>query len=529
MFFFTPRFRYDRSRYYILNRKSGIEMYIAGSTNKFVTVTGDAYGNQLPIADCSTTLPLVLEKYMLRGKVSETSGASTELPEAHSLLTDEQVVEKIHKEANPKFATLYDSGNWQGMDYPSQSEADQALCDKLAFYCGRDMEQMDRIFRQSALMRNKWELETHLTYRPETLKKAVCGCPVIYDPASEEYRHKLAVKDFEGIGGTQSDRIINPFTDKQRYLRNDQGNGYLFADLFVDKLRFCPQAKKWYVYAGGQWQPDNGDSTAREFAKKMAAYLYRFMPEVDSGEDISAYEKNAKQLYGLALRERMLKDAQSVNPITLEELDTNPDLFNVQNGTLNLSTGEFKAHSYADMISKKAGASFIPDADCPLWKKMLSEIFVDAPELTLYLQKVLGYALLGDPVEKQFYILYGANTNNGKSTITQTIERLFGGYAANAAPETIAEKRFKDSSRPSGDRARLAGVRFVAINEPERGMKLDEAYVKAITGRDTQTARHLHQSEFEYQVQFIMLVGTNHRPYISDQTLFKSGRVRVIP
>jgi len=99
----------------------------------------------------------------------------------------------------------------------------------------------------------------------------------------------------------------------------------------------------------------------------------------------------------------------------------------------------------------------------------------------------------------------------------------------NSSPETIAQKQFKDSSRPSGDRARLASVRFVSINEPERGMKLDEAYVKAVTGRDTQTARFLRQENFEYQVQFIMLLSTNHLPYISDQTLFKSGRVRVIP
>jgi putative DNA primase/helicase len=60
-------------------------------------------------------------------------------------------------------------------------------------------------------------------------------------------------------------------------------------------------------------------------------------------------------------------------------------------------------------------------------------------------------------------------------------------------------------------------------------MRLDESYVKALTGRDTQTARHLHQSEFQYAVQFIMVVSTNHLPYISDQTLFKSERVRVIP
>jgi len=225
----------------------------------------------------------------------------------------------------------------------------------------------------------------------------------------------------------------------------------------------------------------------------------------------------------------MLKDAQSVNPIRLEELDANPDLFNLQNGTLNLATGIFYPHRASDLISKKAGVSFIQGADCPLWKKTVDEIYQSKTGVTRYSQKVYGHALLGKPVEKEFYLQYGPDTDNGKSTVTQTIEYVYGDYALNAPPELIAEKRFKDSSKPSGDRARLAGVRLVTINEPERGMRLDESYVKALTGRDTQTARHLHQSEFQYTVQFIMIISTNHLPYISDQTLFKSGRVRVIP
>ena len=515
LFFYAPGFQYDKARYYINNQKAGLEVYIAGNTSRFVTVTGNVYGLPLSLATCTDKLPQILDRYMLRENASETL-ATTDSLTSRSVLADEQVIEKIRKEAGGKFSVLYAFGDWQNAGYPSQSEADQAFCNKLAFYCGRDLEQMDRIFRQSSLMRDKWD--NHSTYSTNTLERAARDCAVIYGNFTS------AAADFEGVAGS-----INPFENKGRYLRNDQGNGYLFADLFADKLRYCPQAKKWYVYADGQWQPDNGDATARECAKKMAAYLYRFMPDADSGEDTAAYEKNAKQLYSLAARERMLKDAQSVNPLRIEDLDTSSDLFNVQNGTLNLRTWEFNAHSPADMISKKSGAAFVLGADCPLWKKTLNEIFIGAPELVRYLQKVLGYALLGDPVEKQFFILYGANTNNGKSTITQTIEWLFGGYAVNTAPETIAEKRFKDSSRPSGDRARLAGVRFVSVNEPERGMRLDEAYVKAITGMDTQTARHLHQSEFQYQVQFIILIGTNHLPYVFDRTLFKSGRVRVIP
>jgi NrS-1 polymerase HBD domain/AAA domain len=59
--------------------------------------------------------------------------------------------------------------------YPSQSEADQALCNILAFWLGRDPTAMDNVFRQSALMRPKWD-EAHsadgLTYGQLTIRKA---------------------------------------------------------------------------------------------------------------------------------------------------------------------------------------------------------------------------------------------------------------------------------------------------------------------------------------------------------------------
>jgi len=281
LFLFAPDFRYDKTHYYIKNSKLGLEIYVAGHTSRFVTVTGNVYGFPLSVAECSTTLPSVLEKYMLRSKATDAPLA--ELPAACSILNDEQVIEKIRKEPNQKFAALYDSGNWQGSGYPSQSEADQALCNKLAFYCGCDTEQIDRLFRQSGLHREeKWERDG---YRRSTIAKAVRDCPVVYNPASAEYQHILVMRDFASIGGFQSECIINPLSSKERYSFNDKGNGYLFADLFADKLRYCPQAKSWYVYRSGKWEPDIGDATARECAKKCQItffFLYRKRPTLSA-------------------------------------------------------------------------------------------------------------------------------------------------------------------------------------------------------------------------------------------------------
>ncbi len=69
-------------------------------------------------------------------------------------LSDEEVLEKARNAANGrKFRKLHDEGNWEGLHYPSQSEADQAEMSILLFWTGGDPEQVLRIFEQSALYR----------------------------------------------------------------------------------------------------------------------------------------------------------------------------------------------------------------------------------------------------------------------------------------------------------------------------------------------------------------------------------------
>lgn len=77
--------------------------------------------------------------------------------------------------------------------------------------------------------------------------------------------------------------------------------------------------------------------------------------------------------------------------------------------------------------------------------------------------------------------------------------------------------------------ARLAGVRFVNISEPTKGMVLDAAKIKAMTGNDTLNARYLHENSFDFQPQFKIYVNTNYLPVINDMTLFTSNRIIIIP
>lgn len=149
-------------------------------------------------------------------------------------------------------------------------------------------------------------------------------------------------------------------------------------------------------------------------------------------------------------------------------------------------------------------------------------------ELGTYLQKALGYALSGDTSEECFFVLYGPKSRNGKSTLMETIMHIMGDYGKSVQPETIG-KRHTSGSSPNEDIARLVGARLVNIAEPDKQLVLSVATVKTLTGNDTITARFLHENSFAFKPQFKMFVNTNHLPRATDNTIFASGRVKVIP
>jgi putative DNA primase/helicase len=140
----------------------------------------------------------------------------------------------------------------------------------------------------------------------------------------------------------------------------------------------------------------------------------------------------------------------------------------------------------------------------------------------------LGYALSGDTALECFFILYGEKTRNGKSTLTETIAHILGDYARTIQPQTLS-RRPSDGSAASPDIARLKGARLVNMPEPEKGLELNIALVKQLTGGDTYTGRFLHENPVEFSPEFKIFINTNHLPRTSDDTVFLSGRVKLIP
>lgn len=310
------------------------------------------------------------------------------------------------------------------------------------------------------------------------------------------------------------------------YETNDKDFGALYAEIFKDKHRYNPSRKDFMLYDGKRWIDDIEGLNARSDAKVLSDALLVY----GSSTGNSDYLKAVSNLCNIRNRNNMLQDSRDVYYFSNEDLDTNDYLLNVQNGTIDLSedTPKFLQHAPDMLLSKICNVNYNPAASCKEWEKFLGQIMQGNQEKIKYLQKIAGLSLTGNTQEETCFILYGSTTRNGKSTFCETLIYLLGDYALTMKPESLAIKQNTDSRQASGDIARLAGCRFCNASEPPKRMLIDTALLKSLLGRDSITARHLHQREFSFIPKFKLVINTNYLPAITDDTVFTSGRINVI-
>lgn len=163
------------------NTDTGVEMYENG---RYLTMTGNKLeGSPDTITEDNGALSWIHENYIKSHKAKEKD-ATTSLA-----LTDEELIKKASeaKNSGETFASLL-KGSWQDK-YKSQSEADYDLCCKLAFWSAKNISQMDRIFRSSALYRKKWDevhYEDGTTYGRRTLERAIAATKETFCPSNKK-------------------------------------------------------------------------------------------------------------------------------------------------------------------------------------------------------------------------------------------------------------------------------------------------------------------------------------------------------
>ena len=162
--------------------KAAIEIYGQG---RYFTVTGwQVAGTPATIERRQEALDALYTE-LIRARTPHPAPEAPTASHPVVLPDDERLLQKAMAAGNgEKFRALF-AGETAG--YLSTSEADLALCLLLAFWTGRDAARIDRLFRRSGLLRDKWESRRGAsTYGQDTIQKAIVLCQRVYAPGHHE-------------------------------------------------------------------------------------------------------------------------------------------------------------------------------------------------------------------------------------------------------------------------------------------------------------------------------------------------------
>ena len=384
-----------------------------------------------------------------------------------------------------------------------------ALCRKLYFYTGDNVELIDAIFRRSALMRPKWdEPRGEETYGEMTIAKAV-------KQGGESYN-------------SRSNRIEQWWQSSEKK-KNQEDIAALFVEEYQDQLCYSYELNKWLAYNGAFWKTDvsGGRTYLITFVKDVIAVIDAETPPESTGEDakeLKEWEEWHEKWVAWAIRQNnahaqdgILKIARDKASVSLSEFDKDDWLLNCQNGTIDLKTGELLPHDPIDKITLMVPIDYKLEARYDRWDQFLTEA-IGRLQYIRFLQKEAGCCLTGSTANEIIIILYGTDAT-GKSTFYEPIMLVLGvptsyGYGHYMGLNTLKHAQ-GEGNAPREDLLRLRTCRAVMCSEINPETKFDTALIKKIASGEPIVARGLYASEtVEFLPRFKVILGTNYMPQI---------------
>lgn len=319
--------------------------------------------------------------------------------------------------------------------------------------------------------------------------------------------------------------------------RTEFGLADRFADHYGDLLRWCPELNTWMRYEGGVWRAsvkEAGDWAAQMMIRRLdvtEALSYDDGPETspDGASIPSPREAFLDWVAKQQTRKAVTSTAALARGLPLMQMpqasfDASPLLLNVQNGVVDLSTGELLPHSPERRMTLQAAASYYPGEQAPRWEAFLRKVQPD-PEMRAYLQRVMGYSATGLTTEQVFFLFHG-NGANGKGVFQHVQMHVLGTYAQTVPVDTLMASSV--DGRIPNDIARMAGRRYLVASETKQGKSLDEQRIKSLTGGDTIAARYMRAEYFEFTPVGKIQLTTNHLPRLSDDSA-TWRRIHLVP
>lgn len=317
-------------------------------------------------------------------------------------------------------------------------------------------------------------------------------------------------------GGVPGDRTMT-----------DMGNARRLVDNAGSRLRYTA-GLGWHVWNGEYWVPDSGELQVQEIAKELPIWIAAETTKTSDRDKQDQLLKWSLRARSRAARETAVKDARSDARIVVpvSKWDANPHLLGVKNGVINLRTGALTTDARELYITKQVQVAYSPGMSNPRWAQFLEFATGGDKELQRYLQLAAGYTLTGDRHHECLFLVYGP-PGSGKSTFLDVLGTLLGSYRITFAADVLQDTGMGARGSQEYYMAKLMGKRMLAISELPESVNVQEDAIKRLTGDQEISGRNPGGEPFEFLAQAKLWIGTNHRPRIRDQAMWR--RIRAIP
>lgn len=290
-------------------------------------------------------------------------------------------------------------------------------------------------------------------------------------------------------------------------------------------------------WCGTHWKADANAVEAQgrrlsQIVYSEAGDLVRVRKQATSAVERAALDARIKALTDAAAKaesRRVIDNALALLKRELrqevDKLNSDPLLFNVTNGTIDLRDGTLRPHDPNDWITQYAPVKFDRDAQCPRFLQFLQEVFQEDVDLIAYMRRSIGYCLTGLTTEHVLSVWLGTGAN-GKSTLLRVVQELMGDYGSPLDVAVLEQTYGRDASR---DAVRFMGKRLVVASESGERSVLREGFIKMATGGDRLSARKLYCEATSFNPTHKLALVTNHRPKVegTDPAIWR--RIALVP
>ena len=288
----------------------------------------------------------------------------------------------------------------------------------------------------------------------------------------------------------------------------------------------------WYRFKNHRWMPDKGLS----LREKISTELYNlFGKKAEQCEaEMNEYENNderreyLKKKIGLihaikislkktTQKDHIMREAAEIfyDENFVRNMDTNKYLLCFNNGVVDFINKIFRDGNPEDYITKTTRINYVP---CNVldenWNKTSEELnkfmttLFPIKDLYRYMWDHLASCLIGTNKNQTFHVYHGSGSN-GKSLLVDLMSAALGDYKGTVPITLVTDVRGKIGGT-SDEVLKLKGVRYAVMQEPSKGVKLNEGIMKELTGGDPIQARGLYSESEIFTPQFKLCVGTNN-------------------